>query len=108
MLYKVSVDNDMGHLVLHGDEGKLPQHISAYVYNQAKRYLDNEIRSYRSHKFSTSHYHIKPQFQQKWRYQFGNDIVDITWPRRSLDDATIKKKDITGGGWTVISTYVDR
>jgi hypothetical protein len=101
MLYKVAVVNDMGHYDVKGD---VPRHIRDYVFAQAPRYMDEEIRSYSDRNYSTAHYHLKPGFQTQWKYRVGNDIVEITWPIRTIDESTITKQIATLSGWTIIST----
>lgn len=101
MLYTVGTDNDMGHFVVIGN---VPRHIKEYVYAQSSRYLDEEIRMHTHHGFSTVHWHIKPGFQTVWRYHLGNDTVEVTWPRRTIDETTIVKQQTTPQGRTIIST----
>lgn len=101
MIYYLTADNDMGHFVLNGNA---PRHIKDFVYAQSNRYLDEEIRMHTRNGFSTVHWHIKPGFQTLWRYRLGNDTVEVTWPRRTIDDTTITNQQTTPRGRTIIST----
>lgn len=77
MHYTVKAYNDMGHLEVRApDYSRLPRHIENYARQQAVRYLIIEYTNR-----GTAHYHLHPGFNEQHRYHYGDDTIDITWPR---------------------------
>jgi hypothetical protein len=84
--YSVVVTNDMGHLTVKG--GSAPNHIIAYVYQQAQRYL---LTATDKDGLGVRYYCLRSGFKEKWVYRVGNETVLIHWDvGGAFDPATMR------------------
>lgn len=86
-VYDITLQEDMGHLVIDGDITKIPGHIYNFVFTQARTYLniatDNEGRGCRF-------YILKSGLKNSWTYRIGSDIINIKYPSSPFNPKTMK------------------
>ena len=64
--YKVTLHNDMGHLMhVNGLHDNVPYKIIKFVYEKTANYIESQIDSN-----GARSYRMKPGFEKRWTYEY--------------------------------------